>query len=116
MELVPNITVQQLVLFLAERFAWYRDVCQRYMGYCLAIDVRDVFFQGDPFRNLSSEIDLVLSEESRTQTISSEKWNNMWMSGCYGNKTLEQIGEHYSQSTTQKMYDNCQVDDLLAAP
>ncbi len=99
-QLVPNMTVKHLGLFLAERFAWYKDVCQRYTGYCLAIDVRDVFFQANPFKNMRPDIDLVLSEESRSQTIKSEKWNNMWMSGCYGNNTLEQIGKYHKTSLT----------------
>ena len=78
----PSITVT--------RWVPMADACEPY-ELCLSIDVRDVFFQADPFSNLLTpdgyrKHDMVFVQEEAK--IGDSFWNRRWAAQCYGHGQL----------------------------
>lgn len=76
------------------RFFYYEDfVAQHPYGRILLTDVRDVFFQRDPFEQLPAA-GLAVGLETEAYTIGTEFWNSRWIRNSYGSKALSEIGQH----------------------
>lgn len=74
------------------RFFWYRDVISagRYQRILLA-DVRDVWFQSDPFDDFPEQ-GFVVGMETDHYTLASEPHNAEWLVRAYGPDYLKKIG------------------------
>ena len=82
------------VPYVARYFRYHRfltDAASRYENVMLT-DVRDVFFQHDPFDfEIGSNVHCFLEDDRHT--LGSEKFDRGWILTAYGNETLAEIGE-----------------------
>jgi hypothetical protein len=56
-------------------------------------DVRDVFFQADPFQQIDSD-HLYLFREHGSDTLDTQARNRRWVLATFGRKVLRRIGKH----------------------
>ena len=65
---------------------------QRYNALFLT-DVRDTFFQSDPFTAILTEGDgLYVAMENGAVTIAQEGWNRGWVKDCFGEEMVARVG------------------------
>lgn len=80
----------------SSRFLQYRDFLGNQSGrYDLVMltDVRDVFFQTDPFARIPRDR-LCLFQEEGPHTLGSQPRNRRWVEATFGKKTLRQIADN----------------------
>lgn len=76
------------------RFAFYYKFLKENNGYrnILLTDIRDVYFQENPFNGFDST--LAIFEESSSCQIKNEKFNSLWVEKGFGKKNLDLIGHN----------------------
>eukprot|EP01138_Halocafeteria_seosinensis_P004346 gb/GECG01004446.1/.p1 GENE.gb/GECG01004446.1/~~gb/GECG01004446.1/.p1 ORF type:complete len:355 (+),score=28.17 gb/GECG01004446.1/:1-1065(+) len=74
-----------------DRYVAYAEHCENYT-MCLATDFRDVFFQDNPFKNIPSNYEMILSEEESTG-IGYTGSNKRWISSCWGDEFLKRVAD-----------------------
>lgn len=87
-KLIVNTQSARFVMFLdflKNRSTHYDKV--------MLTDVRDVFFQSDPFAQVPDG-ELCMYEEEGPLTIGTEPQNRRWVQACFGQKILRQIAHH----------------------
>ena len=98
---VTEVPVPPIGDIAVERFRDYARVCVEPYQLCLASDVRDVFFQADPFASMLgvsdgrggvASPDLLLSEE--VLQIGECPHNSQWIHNGWGPEELRAIGNH----------------------
>ena len=73
----------------------FSEICDCYNGYCLNTDFRDVFYQDNPFKHITSNTtDLILSVESINMTIIGCRYNHNWVRGCFGIDAIYKFGSN----------------------
>ena len=78
----------------------------------LLTDVRDVFFQKDPFEfNFNSGLYCFL--EDKRMLISTCKYNSKWMKNAFGKKVLKEIGKKYISCAGVTIGDTSSILDYL---
>ena len=72
------------------RFKFYKQACKPPNTHCLFTDMRDVFFQSDPFEFLDSQKpDVVFIEEA--PLFKHQSVNADWIKWCYGEKEKQKL-------------------------
>jgi hypothetical protein len=104
-------------------FKFFKDPAVRNKyNRVLLIDVRDSFFQSNPFSIIKPEIGpaFYVFKGVETITISQCGWNGGWVKDCFGEKVLNEIGGNniicsgVSIGTMDTVYDYLQqMDDIL---
>lgn len=98
---VTEVPVSTIADTAVERFRDYARVCVAPYQLCLASDIRDVFFQADPFASILglgdssggvAPPDLLLSEEELK--IGECPHNSQWVRMAWGPEELNAIGNH----------------------
>ena len=86
-------TKTKVTSMMTDRVLLFTTACARYR-WCLAIDFRDAFFQGDPFAAIDhvAQGSQVLLMQEIGYRISTEPLNRMWVSHCWGAAMLNRIG------------------------
>ena len=89
-------TVQNVKNIVVERMLWFSSACSKPYRWCLAVDFRDSFFQGDPFgqaaiHNWAQGAQVVVQQEASPRTIGQEPYNTAWVGHCFGAGTLRRI-------------------------
>ncbi len=76
------------------RFFHYRRIIEGgSFDRILLSDVRDVYFQSDPFESLPPQ-GLSVSVEDPSYTVATEYWNARWIKAAFGPDVLAEIGDN----------------------
>ena len=80
----------------SSRFVMWLDFlknCSTHYDKVMLTDVRDVFFQADPFAPIPGD-QLWMFEEEGPLTVGTEPHNRRWVQASFGRKVLRQIAHH----------------------
>lgn len=77
------------------RMQMYREFCVAPYKKCFFADVRDVFFQGNPFEGIDERDDLTFWEEWSGMTVGSNSFNRDWIFKCFGEEGVRRLKDYH---------------------